>query len=89
MLRIIVLSAVAAISVGLTAANAESPSPASASSPGEISAASRRGRSPGEIAAASRLIAEKQEGCRLEAKRQRLTFFKRRGFMRRCMKSKS
>jgi hypothetical protein len=75
MLRIIVLSAVAVISVGLSAANAESPSPASA-------------RSPGEIAAASRLMAEKQEGCRIEAKRQKLSFFKRRGFIRRCMKSK-
>jgi hypothetical protein len=76
MLRIIVLSAVAVVSVGLSAANAES-----------LTSASKR--SPGEIAAASRLIAEKQESCRLEAKRQRLTFFKRRGFMRRCMKSKS
>ena len=76
MLRIIVLSAVAVISVGLSAANAESLPRASA-------------KSPGEIAAASRLMAEKQEGCRLEAKRQKLTFFKRRGFIRRCMKSKS
>jgi len=76
MLRIIVLSAVAVISVGLSAANAESPTPASK-------------RYPGEIAAASRLMAEKQEGCRIEAKRQKLTFFKRRGFIRRCMKSKS
>ena len=76
MLRIIVLSAVAVISVGVSAANAESSSPASA-------------KSPGEIAAASRLLAEKQESCRVEAKRQKLTFFKRRGFVRKCMKSKS
>lgn len=76
MLRIIVLSAVAAISVGLSAANAESLPGASA-------------KSPGAIAAASRLMAEKQESCRLEARRQKLTFFKRRGFVRRCMKSKS
>ena len=76
MLRIIVLLAVAVISVGVSAANGESSSPASA-------------KSPGEIAAASRLLAEKQESCRVEAKRQKLTFFKRRSFVRKCMKSKS
>ena len=75
MLRIIVLSAVAVISVGVSAANAESLSPAST-------------KSPGEIAAASRHIAEKQESCRLEARQQKLTFFKRRSFVRKCMKSR-
>ncbi len=76
MLRIIVLSAVAVISVGVSAANAESLSPASK-------------KSPGEIAVASRLLAEKQESCRLEAKRQKLTFFKRRSFVRKCIKDKT
>ena len=72
MLRIIAFSAVAVISVGLSAANA---------------AASTR--SPGEIAAASRLLAEKQESCRLDAKRQKLTLFKRRSFVRKCIKGKT
>jgi hypothetical protein len=76
MRRIIILSAVTAFSVGISAANAESLSPSSK-------------KSPGEIAAVSRLLAEKQENCRLEAKRQKLTFFKRRSFVRKCMKSKS
>jgi hypothetical protein len=76
MLRIIVLSAFTAIAVGVSAANAESPSHASA-------------KSPGEIAAASKLLAEKQENCRLEAKQQKLTFFKRRSFVRRCTKNKT
>jgi hypothetical protein len=75
MLRIIVLSAIAVTSVGISAANAESGSPAAR-------------KSPGEIAAASRLLAEKQESCRLEAKRQKLPFFKRRSFVRSCIKSK-
>jgi hypothetical protein len=76
MLRIIVLSATVVISVGVPAATAESSSPAST-------------KSPGEIAAASRLLAEKQEGCRLEAKRQKLTFLKRRSFIRKCIKNKT
>jgi len=45
-------------------------------------------KSPGEIAAASRLLAEKQENCRLEAKQQKLTYLKRRSFIRTCMKKK-
>lgn len=73
MLRIIALSAVAAVSVGVSAANAES----------------RSTKSPGEITAASRLLAEKQESCRLDAKRQKLTFFKRRSFVRKCIKDKT
>jgi len=71
MLRIIFLSVV--VSVGVSAATAEPLSPVSK-------------KSPGEIAAASRLLAEKQESCRLEAKRQKLTLFKRRSFVRKCMK---
>jgi hypothetical protein len=74
MLRIIFLSVV--VSVGVSAATAEPLSPASK-------------KSPGEIAAASRLLAEKQESCRLEAKRQKLTLFKRRSFVRKCMKNKT
>jgi hypothetical protein len=71
MLRIIFLSVV--VSFGVSAATAEPLSPVSK-------------KSPGEIAAASRLLAEKQESCRLEAKRQKLTLFKRRSFVRKCMK---
>jgi hypothetical protein len=74
MLRIIFLSVV--VSFGVSAATAEPLSPASK-------------KSPGEIAAASRLLAEKQESCRLEAKRQKLTLFKRRSFVRKCMKNKT
>lgn len=74
MLRIIFLSVV--VSFGVSAATAEPLSPASK-------------KSPGEISAASRLIAEKQESCRLEAKRQKLTLFKRRSFVRKCMKNKT
>jgi hypothetical protein len=43
------------------------------------------GKSPGEIAAASRLLAEKQENCRHQAKEQKLTYLKRRRFVRECM----
>jgi len=74
MLRIIFLSVV--VSFGVSAATAEPLSPVSK-------------KSPGEIAAASRLLAEKQESCRLEAKRQKLTLFKRRSFVRKCMKNKT
>jgi hypothetical protein len=46
-------------------------------------------KSSGEIALDSKLLAEKQEGCRLQAKQQHLGLLKRRSFMRDCMKSKS
>jgi hypothetical protein len=46
------------------------------------------GKSSGEIAAASRLLAEKEENCRVEAKQQHLHFLKRRSFIRACMKKK-
>jgi hypothetical protein len=46
-------------------------------------------KSSGEIAATSRLMAEKQESCRLQAKQQKLSFLKRRSFVRECMKTKS
>jgi hypothetical protein len=41
---------------------------------------------PREIAAASKLLAEKNEVCRLEARKQKLHFLKRRRFMRDCVK---
>jgi hypothetical protein len=44
------------------------------------------GKSSGEIAAASRLLAEKGESCRVEAKQQHLHLLKRRSFIRACMK---
>jgi hypothetical protein len=74
MLRIAVASAVVVtfISFGTFSAFAQSPSPTP--------------KSPGEIAAASRLLAEKQENCRLQAKQQKSTFLKRRSFVRKCMK---
>jgi hypothetical protein len=43
-------------------------------------------KSPGEIAAASRLLAEKTESCRRQAREQKLTFLKRRRFIRGCVK---
>jgi len=45
-------------------------------------------KSFGEITIASRLLAEKQESCRIEARRQKLRFLERRSFMRSCMRSK-
>jgi hypothetical protein len=76
MLRLSIPLVIATISIGISVGNAESMHPASSSSPGEISIASH-------------LLAEKQESCRLEAKRQKLTFFKRRVFMHRCRKGKT
>jgi hypothetical protein len=73
MLRIIVLSTVVVIVVGVSTADAET-----------LSAPMK---SPGEIAAASSHLAEKQESCRLQAKQQKLRFFKRRSFIRNCIKS--
>jgi hypothetical protein len=76
MLRVAISSAVVAlIATGTSAAFAQSLSTAPKSS--------------GEIAAASRLLAEKQESCRLEAKQQKLSFLKRRSFVRACMKNKT
>ncbi|MGO8911152.1 MAG: hypothetical protein ACLQDM_17785 [Bradyrhizobium sp.] len=76
MLRITILSTAVAILVGVSTANAESPYSAPM-------------KSPGEIAAASRHLAEKQESCRVQAKAQKLRFFKRRSFIRKCMKNKA
>jgi hypothetical protein len=41
---------------------------------------------PAEIAAANKRLAEKQENCRREAKQQKLSYLKRRRFIRGCMK---
>jgi hypothetical protein len=77
MLRIAISTAaiVTFVAIGTSSAPAQSLSPAPKSS--------------GEIAAASRLLAEKQESCRLQAKQQKLGFLKRRSFVRDCMKSKT
>lgn len=47
------------------------------------------GRSSGEIAASSKLLVEKLEQCRVEAKHHHLHLLKRSRFMRACMKSRS
>ena len=74
MLRIGFAAAVFAtfIAVGTFSVFAQSPSP--------------KPKYPAEIAAASRLLAEKQENCRRQAKQQKLTFLKRRSFIRECIK---
>jgi hypothetical protein len=43
-------------------------------------------KSPGQIAAASRVLAKKNEDCRLQSKQQGLRFLKRRRFIRDCVK---
>jgi hypothetical protein len=73
-MRRIAIASVAAVTLilfGIFSAFAQSPSP--------------KPQFPGEIAAASRLLAEKEEHCRLEAKQQKLAFLKRRRFIRECM----
>ena len=42
--------------------------------------------SPGEIAKASRILTQKNESCRLQAKEEKLTGLKRRRFIRECVK---
>jgi hypothetical protein len=63
----------ALISIGTPAALAQSPS--------------AKLKSPGQIAAASRLLAEKYESCRLQAREQGLHLLKRRRFIRDCVKA--
>ena len=43
-------------------------------------------RSPGEIAAADRVAAEKRHNCEVEARAQKLSFFKRRQYVRGCVR---
>jgi hypothetical protein len=50
---------------------------------------SRAPKSSGEVAAVSRVLAEKQENCRFQAKQEKLSFLKRRSIMRACMKEKT
>jgi hypothetical protein len=59
-------------SLGISMVHAQSPSP--------------KPKYPMEIAAASKLLAEKNEVCRLEARKLKLHFRKRRRFMRDCVK---
>jgi uncharacterized membrane protein len=47
---------------------------------------SSKPKSPGEIAPVSRLLAEKNEICRRQARKQKLHLFKRRRFIRDCVK---
>jgi len=60
----------ALVSIGTLTALAQSPTP--------------KPKSPAAIAAASRLLAEKNESCRQQAKQQGLRLLKRRRFMRDC-----
>lgn len=62
----------AAISLAAFSASAQQPSP--------------KPKYPAEIAAASKRLAEKQEDCRRQAKQQKLSYLKRRRFIRGCMK---
>ncbi len=43
-------------------------------------------RSPGEIAAADKIAMEKRHNCEVEARAQKLSFFKRRQYIRGCVK---
>jgi len=72
MFRILACSAAfaALVSMGTLAALAQSAPP--------------KPKSPAAIAAASRLLAEKNESCRQQAKQQGLSFLKRRRFIRDC-----
>jgi uncharacterized membrane protein len=54
---------------------------------GAASAPSMPQKSPGEIAAASRLMVEKNADCLRQAKEQKLSFLKRRRFVRACEKN--
>jgi hypothetical protein len=55
------------------------------SAPAQTAAA--KPKSPGEIAAASRLLAEKRENCRRQAREQKLSWLKRGRFIRGCVKA--
>lgn len=74
-MRLFAAVVVASISFSALSVFAQSPSP--------------KLRSPGEVAAVSRLLAQRKESCRLEAKEHKLTFLKRRWYVRECMKKAS
>jgi hypothetical protein len=59
------------ISLGISMVLAQSPSP--------------KPKSPGEIAAVSKLLAEKNEICRRQAREQKLHFPQRHRFIRDCV----
>jgi hypothetical protein len=70
-MRIVCVVVVTLFSLGTTGVLAQSPSP--------------KPKSPREIAAVSNLLAEKNEICRRQARKQKLHFFQRRRFMRDCV----
>lgn len=49
---------------------------------------SHKTKSPGELAVTSQMLAEKNEDCRVKAKIRKLTFLKRRRFVRDCVNGK-
>jgi hypothetical protein len=71
MSRVLIFSAAAFISIGTALAQSVPP----------------KSKSPGAIAAASRLLAEKNESCRQQAREQGLRLLKRRRFIRDCVKA--
>jgi hypothetical protein len=48
--------------------------------------APKKPKSPGEMAAADRIATEKRDACLHEARAQKLSFFKRRAYVRECVK---
>lgn len=46
----------------------------------------KKPKSPGEIAAADRIAMEKRDKCLHEARAQKLSFFKRRAYVKECAK---
>jgi len=74
MCRVLVFSAALAALISIDSLTALAQSP------------SAKLKSPGQIAAASRLLAEKNESCRQQAREQGLRLLKRRRFIRDCVK---
>jgi hypothetical protein len=68
MRRVVILSAVAFVSIGTALAQS----------------APVKQKFPGTIAVASTVVTQKNESCRLQAKQQGLHFLKRHRFMREC-----
>ena len=57
-----------------------------ATAPALAQTASVKPKSPGEMAAADRVAAEKRHNCEVEARAQKLSFFKRRQYVRGCVR---
>jgi hypothetical protein len=72
-LAIASVAIVISASLGISMVHAQSPS--------------AKPKYPRDIAAASKLLTEKNEVCRLEARELKLHFFKRRRFMRDCVQN--